>query len=156
VTGLDNFQVGMPDALPAAGSAVDPTSYHVCGTASVEVANGKVVVVDCSPSCMAATLVSPKEPSSSYKRHINNLISDVKARVVFDCSPSSRQFRYVIVQSLDTFEEHLCIGEVAVASKYTLRGSDVILLHNYAKTRQDKTMSVDGLRCILYARIYEG
>jgi len=79
VTGLDNFQVGMPDALPAVGSAVDPTSYHVCGTASVEVASGKVVVVDCSPSCMAATFVSrristdmPKEPSRSYNNNNNN------------------------------------------------------------------------------------
>jgi len=31
---------------------------------------------------------------------------------------------------------------------------DKFWMHQYVKTRQDKTMSVDGLRCILYARIY--
>jgi len=82
---VDGFQVGMPDALPAEGSAVDTSSYAVCGTMNVEAAAGNVVTVH--------------------------------------CAPSTQQFRYVIVQSLDTSDDvkRLGIREVAVIppSQYT-------------------------------------
>jgi len=36
------------------------------------------------------------------------------AVLTINCSPSTQQFRYVIVQSLDVWAERLCIAEVAV------------------------------------------
>ena len=42
-------------------------------------------------------------------------------QLTVDCPPLTQQFRYVIIQSLDTTAEHLCIAEVAVnaTSQYT-------------------------------------
>ena len=37
-----------------------------------------------------------------------------RAVLTINCSPSTQQFRYVIVQSLDNGAERLCIAEVAV------------------------------------------
>jgi len=37
-----------------------------------------------------------------------------RAVLTINCSPSTQQFRYVIVQSLDSRAERLCIAEVAV------------------------------------------
>jgi len=34
--------------------------------------------------------------------------------ITVDCAPTSEQYRYVIVQSLDTNAEKLCIAEVGV------------------------------------------
>jgi len=34
--------------------------------------------------------------------------------ITINCSPSTQQFRYVIVQNLDSETEKLCIAEVAV------------------------------------------
>jgi len=34
--------------------------------------------------------------------------------ITINCAPSTEKFRYVIVQSLDTKAEKLCIAEVAV------------------------------------------
>jgi len=50
-------------------------------------------------------------------------VNATKGSVVHvDCPSSIQQFRYVIVQSLDTFPERLCIAEVAVycASMYAI------------------------------------
>ena len=76
VRGLNNFAVGMRDDFPSWGSAVDTSSYTVCGQARVNVTAGYVLDVRC-PSL-------------------------------------TRQFRYVIVQSLDSSPENLCLAEVAV------------------------------------------
>ena len=72
---MDNFQVGFLDTFPAAGSAIDPNSYTVCGSVTVGVTTGLVLDVICSVSGI---------------------------------------FRYVIVQSVDTAPEKLCIAEVCV------------------------------------------
>jgi len=84
VRGLDNFAVGMPEDFPSSGSAVDTSSYTICGQASVNVTAGYVL--------------------------------DVR------CHSSTRQFRFVIVQSLDSSPEKLCLAEVAVycGSKYAV------------------------------------
>jgi len=76
VRGLDNFAVGMRDDFPRWGSAVDTSSYTICGKARVNVTAGYVLDVHC-PSL-------------------------------------TRQFRYVIVQSIDKSVEGLCLAEVAV------------------------------------------
>jgi len=53
-----------------------------------------------------------------------------------------------------------CLSSLSDTSKQGKRGKSVQLpspcldIERVSKTRQDKTMSVDGLRCILYARIY--
>jgi len=76
VSGLNNFQVGMPSVFPTEGSGVNHNSYTVCGMRDVAVSPGLVINIDCSPSI--------------------------------------QRFRYVIVQSLDSGAEILCIAEVAV------------------------------------------
>jgi len=83
VLGLNNFQVGFPTVLPTEGSAVDPSSYDVCGSVT-----------------LPADVVS--------------IVIDV------ECTASTHQYRYVIVQSLDASAEKLCIAEacVNVASQY--------------------------------------
>ena len=77
VNGLGKFRVGMPRALPTVGSAVNSTSYTVCGTMIVE-----GVTVGLS--------------------------------VPVYCRSSAQQFRYVIVQSLYSSAEQLCIADVSV------------------------------------------
>jgi len=76
VRGLGNFAVGMRDDFPSKGSAVDTSSYTICGQGRVNATAGYVLDVHC-PSL-------------------------------------TRQFRYVIVQSLDESAEGLCLAEVAV------------------------------------------
>ena len=44
----------------------------------------------------------------------SNDIVATSAVLTIDCSPSTQQFRYVIVQSLHNEAERLCIAEVAV------------------------------------------
>ena len=47
-------------------------------------------------------------------------INATKGSVVHvDCPSSTQQFRYVIIQSLDTVAERLCIAEVAVYCRST-------------------------------------
>jgi len=75
VNGLDNFHVGFLDTFPAAGSAIDPDSYTVCGSVQVGVTTGLVLDVTCSVSAI---------------------------------------YRYVVIQSVDTAAEKLCIAEVCV------------------------------------------
>ena len=75
MNGLDNFHVGFLDTFPAAGSAIDPDSYTVCGSVQVGVTTGLVLDVTCSVSAI---------------------------------------YRYVVVQSVDTAAEKLCIAEVCV------------------------------------------
>jgi len=80
VDGLNNFQVGFPDALPADGDLVDITSYLLCGSQlNIPVQVGKVVELKCDRTVSQAA-----------------------------------QYRYVIVQSLDTETEKLCLAEVGV------------------------------------------
>ena len=80
VDGLNNFQVGFPDALPAEGDLVDITSYPICGSQlNIPVQVGKVVELDCDRTVSEAA-----------------------------------QYQYVIVQSLDTETERLCLAEVGV------------------------------------------
>jgi len=43
----------------------------------------------------------------------NNVVS-IHLVISVDCAPSTEKFRYVIVQSLDTEAEKLCLAEVAV------------------------------------------
>jgi len=51
VSGLNNFQVGFPAARPMRGSAVDPSSYDVCGSVNVpENFAGLVIDVQCTGS----------------------------------------------------------------------------------------------------------
>jgi len=76
VNGLNNFQIGFLDALPTANTAVDVTSYQVCGSLTVGVTVGKVVNVK--------------------------------------CASSSVMYQYIIIQSVDTSAEKLCIAEVCV------------------------------------------
>ena len=73
MNGLNNFQIGFLDALPAAGVAIDVNSYTICGSVSVGVTAGLEINVVCT---------------------------------------ASGEFQYVIVQSIDTSAEELCIAEV--------------------------------------------
>jgi len=51
VSGLNNFQVGFLTVRPAEGSAVDPNSYVVCGSATIPVdVAGLVIDVVCTAS----------------------------------------------------------------------------------------------------------
>jgi len=80
VGGLNNFQVGFPDALPAEGDLVDITSYPICGSQlNIAVQVGKLVELDCDRTVSEAA-----------------------------------QYQYVIIQSLDTIGERLCLAEVGV------------------------------------------
>jgi len=75
VNGLNNFQIGFLNALPAAGDAVGVNSYIICGSVSVGVTAGLKIDVACT---------------------------------------ASGEFQYLIVQSIDTSAEELCIAEVCV------------------------------------------
>jgi len=80
VDGLNNFQVGFPDALPAAGDLVDITSYPICGSQlNIAVQVGKLVELECDTAVSEAA-----------------------------------QYQYVIIQSLDTVGEKLCLAEIGV------------------------------------------
>ena len=80
VGGLNNFQVGFPDALPAEGDLVDITSYPICGSQlNIAVQVGKLVELDCDRTVSEAA-----------------------------------QYQYVIIQSLDTIGERLCLAEIRV------------------------------------------
>ena len=80
VDGLNNFQVGFPDALPAAGDLVDITSYPICGSQlNIAVQVGKLVELECDTTVSEAA-----------------------------------QYQYVIIQSLDTVGEKLCLAEIGV------------------------------------------
>jgi len=80
VGGLNNFQVGFPDALPAEGDSVDITSYPICGSQlNIAVQVGKLVELDCDRTVSEAA-----------------------------------QYQYVIIQSLDTIGERLCLAEIRV------------------------------------------
>ena len=80
VDGLNNFQVGFPDALPAEGDLVDITSYPICGSQlNIPVQVSKLVELDCDRTVSEAA-----------------------------------QYQYVIIQSLDTETERLCLAEVGV------------------------------------------
>ena len=80
VDGLNNFQVGFPDALPAEGDSVDISSYPICGSQlNIPVQVSKLVELDCDGTVSEAA-----------------------------------QYQYVIIQSLDTIGEKLCLAEVGV------------------------------------------
>jgi len=80
VDGLNNFQVGFLDTLPAEGYLVDPASYPICGSQlNIAVQPSKLVELDCDTSVSEAA-----------------------------------QYQYVIIQSLDTVGERLCLAEVDV------------------------------------------
>jgi len=67
----------MPAVLPSPGSAVNATSYTICGTWDIELLTpGGVVEI----TCVAYT----------------------------------QQFQYIIVQTLDSQPQQLCIAELAV------------------------------------------
>ena len=67
----------MPAVLPSPGSAVNATSYTICGTWDIELLTpGGVVEI----TCVAYT----------------------------------QQFQYIIVQTLDSQSQQLCIAELAV------------------------------------------
>jgi len=91
VDGLNNFQVGFTDALPAEGDSVDITSYPICGSQlNIAPQVSKLVELDCDATVSNAS-----------------------------------QYQYVIIQSLDTIGETLCLAEVGV---YPPRG---MLLRSY-------------------------
>jgi len=80
VDGLNNFQVGFTDALPAEGDSVDITSYPICGEQlNVAPQVSKPVELDCDATVSNAS-----------------------------------QYQYVIIQSIDTESERLCLSEVGV------------------------------------------
>jgi len=80
VDGLNNFQVGFPNALPAEGDLVDITSYPICGSQlNIAVQVGKLVELECDTTVSEAA-----------------------------------QYQYVIIQSLDTESEKLCLAEIGV------------------------------------------
>jgi len=114
VYGLNNFQVGFPDALPAEGDLVDISSYPICGSQlNVPVQVGKLVELKCDATVSEAA-----------------------------------QYRYVIVQSLDTETERLCLAEVGVyePGQYAVAFVLIVIhhtntIHNNKKTRQTKTVN---------------
>jgi len=51
---------------------------------------------------------------------------DIGLEITIDCTSSTLQHRYVIVQSLDTLAEKLCIAEVCV-----YEGGQYVLMQQY-------------------------
>ena len=57
--------------------------------------------------------------------------------VTVNCPSSTQHFRYVIVQSLDTFAEKLCIAEVCVNnSQYAIVAATVLHITIFIYLRQ--------------------
>ena len=63
-----------------------------------------------------------------------NIAVAVGKVVVVECPPTDRQFRYVIVQSLDTGAEKLCLAEVGVfeAGQHSFHSFIHPFIHSYS------------------------
>jgi len=63
-------------------------------------------------STVSDSLVDPSSYTVCGKSSSHRMATS--AVFTINCSPSTQQFRYVIVQSLDSGAERLCMAEVAV------------------------------------------
>ena len=80
---------------------------------------------------MPDTFFSSAVNTSSYTVCAMVKIEPTAGKVVnMSCRPSTQQFRYVIIQSLDTSPERLCIAEVAVYCTSQCAIVTFILMHH--------------------------